>query len=141
MTTLPNVFPAPSEQIYGMVERRVMRRLRDYAEFEADWSRWYRDGDGRPTSEGGKGYRYPYSCIHGASAYTDYDNICGPCEGGYAHWDYARELADAYRDAVWAFSQRDERYSSVSNVVGNGRVPFDIRVALAEWALAPVSEF
>ena len=140
MTTLPNVFPATRTQIYEMVERRMMRNLRMYARYEADVAAWYRDGDGRPVAEGGKGYSYP-ECVHGTSRWTDYDNICGGCEGDYGYWDYSRELADAYRDAVWAFSQRDERYSSVSNVVGNGRVPFDIRVALAEWALAPVSEF
>jgi hypothetical protein len=59
----------------------LQRLLAVEAQYEADVKDWYENGDGRPTSEGGRGYRYP-ECIHGSSLWTDYDNICGPCELG-----------------------------------------------------------
>ncbi len=47
-----------------------------------------------------QGYR-PHYCEHGTNQWVDYDNICGPCEGGVTMGDptqrmtYALELAHA----------------------------------------------
>lgn len=68
--------------VYRLFYRAALQRLRKVeADYEADVKDWYENGDGRPTSEGGRGYRYP-ECIHGSSLWTDYDNICGGCEDG-----------------------------------------------------------
>lgn len=55
------------------IERRLWAAHMDY---ENDVDEWYRSGEGKT-----KGYAYP-ACEHGTSRWTDYDNICGPCEDG-----------------------------------------------------------
>lgn len=45
-----------------------------------------------------QGYRAHY-CVHGTNQWTDYDNICGPCEDGYGSWDYLTFLDLARGDA------------------------------------------
>ncbi|AVD99408.1 hypothetical protein SEA_BILLNYE_239 [Streptomyces phage BillNye] len=90
------------------------------AEYRAEREEWYRSGDGRRPhywtdpetgrthNYGGKGYTFPY-CEHGSSRWTDYDNICGPCEDGYsvyqlAIWN-AEEKVSAYRERCdWVLS-------------------------------------
>lgn len=78
-----------------------LRKLKDAErEYREDVAAWYRSGDGRspkwyqgpdddrPHNYGGKGYAYP-RCPHGSSRWTDYDNICGPCEDGYSVYQLA----------------------------------------------------
>lgn len=68
--------------VYRLFYKAALQRLRKVeADYEAAVKDWYENGDGRPTSEGGRGYTYP-ECIHGSSRWTDYDNICGGCEDG-----------------------------------------------------------
>lgn len=45
----------------------------------------------RTVNIGGQGYTYP-ECIHGASRWTDYDNICYGCEESETAVDLARSL-------------------------------------------------
>lgn len=126
-----------------MVERRVMARLRFYAEYERDVQAWYRDGDGRSTSDGGRGYSFPH-CIHGTSRHTDYDNICGGCESGDGYWDYARELSDAYRDAVYAAktsTRRSQKTLEFFAGVDAHSLPAEVWCGLLDWVTEPVSQF
>ena len=77
-------------------ELRAIQRVKALRKREADYAAevdaWYRSGDGRAPNwrtepdgrrwnAGGRGYTFP-TCIHGTSRWTDYDNICGPCEDG-----------------------------------------------------------
>lgn len=66
------LMPQLTKQAIAHLERRQ-------AEYDAEVKDWYENGDGRPSSEGGRGYRFPH-CIHGTSLWTDYDNICFGCE-------------------------------------------------------------
>lgn len=69
--------------VYRIFYRAALQRIKAAHEaYEAEVRDWYENGDGRPSSEGGRGYTFPH-CIHGASRWTDYDNICGGCEDGY----------------------------------------------------------
>lgn len=49
------------------------------------------------------GYR-PHYCPHGTNLWTDYDNICGPCEDGFSSpRDYVDMLAADAPDKAKAF--------------------------------------
>jgi hypothetical protein len=76
----------PVAKLAMMIERRLAATFDDY---ENDIVEWYRNGDGKR-----KGYTYP-ACEHGTSRWTDYDNICGPCEDGLSLGDgvYRRQIA------------------------------------------------
>lgn len=94
------------------------------AEFQAERDEWYRSGDGRspkwyqgpdddrPYNYGGKGYSFPAACVHGSSAWTDYDNICGPCEDGYsiyqlAIWSAQGKVSEYNKRVDWLLSAPD----------------------------------
>jgi hypothetical protein len=75
--------------VYRHFYRSAIQRLQAAeAEYDAEVRDWYENGDGRPTSEGGRGYTFPH-CIHGSSRWTDYDNICGGCEDGSGVFELA----------------------------------------------------
>lgn len=57
------------------IERKLWNQWTDHLQ---DIEEWYATGDGKH-----KGYTYP-ACEHGTSRWTDYDNICGPCEDGFS---------------------------------------------------------
>lgn len=91
------------------------------AEYRAEVDEWYRSGDGRSPkwhtnpvtgrrhNYGGKGYAFPY-CEHGSSRWTDYDNICGGCEGDYgtvyerAIWNAQEKVAEYNKRADWVLN-------------------------------------
>lgn len=50
------------------------------------------------------GYR-PHVCEHGMSLWTDYDNICGPCEDGRTMADGLQRRSEAL---YWAHERWDE---------------------------------
>ena len=138
----PCPFPMRQNLRY-FVERRMLARLRFFAEYERDVNNWYRYGDGRPVDEGGKSHRFPY-CIHGASLWTDYDNICGGCEWGDSYWDFAREVTEAAREAVWADEKSKRRAELAVPLLmqsGPDALPADVRNELSGWVLAPLSNF
>lgn len=129
------LYPMPMG-VAAKAESLYMRSLRTFAEFEADRQRWYREGDGRPVSEGGRGHRYPYACVHGASAWTDYDNICGPCEDGWGSFDANREAVEAYHIAVSQISEAHRRFNKVKHFVTSERsVPDALQSSLWAWAM------
>lgn len=123
-----------------LAELRKLKRAE--AEYRADREVWNRSGDGRspkwyqgpddarPYNYGGKGYSYPY-CPHGSSNWTDYDNICGPCEDGYS----------VYQLALWSAQEKVAKYNErVDWVVSAPKgLDNDIRRKLIEWAVEPVS--
>lgn len=124
----------------ALVHLKALRKA--YADYEEDVRDWYARGDGRSpnwrteideeTGEvyqwnaGGKGYTYP-ECIHGASRWTDYDNICGPCEDGYSIHELA--LIRGHANA-----REFLRRSDVMGTAFRAEAPNEIVNALTDWA-------
>lgn len=104
--------------------------------YDADVREWYERGDGRSSSRGGKGYRYP-RCIHGANLWVDHDIACGTCESGVTLREI--HLADAANDYA-EFMRRTEAIKALT-AMGYGRdgVDTDAIKPLNEWAWMPVA--
>lgn len=131
----------------AMTKREALKILRDLkareAEYYAEREEWYMSGDGRRpnyrtnpetgrlVNYGGKSHSFPIACVHGSSAWTDYDNICGPCEDGYS----------IYQLAIW---EAQERVAKVNErIEWLGTAPSSLRHTemhreLLEWALSPI---
>lgn len=119
------------------------------AAYEESVNEWYSSGEGRSprwveeTNEfghvrmvnlGGNGYRYP-ECIHGASLWTDYDNICGGCESGQSVY----EIALIHAGYAWrTFQSRMQRIRTMDSRYDE--LPNDIRLSLINWACEPINE-
>ncbi|QIN94779.1 hypothetical protein PP460_gp023 [Streptomyces phage Muntaha] len=112
------------------------------AEYRQEVDDWYRTGDGRSprwitktypdgrtrsVNMGGKGYSFPY-CEHGSSRWTDYDNICGPCEDGYS----------VYQLAVWNAESKVAEYRKRAEWVAGApsSLDRDKRSELIHWAIS-----
>jgi hypothetical protein len=98
-------------------------KARDAA-YEEDVREWYSRGEGRTH-----GYTYP-ACIHGTSRWTDYDNICGPCEDGLSNYELA--LGQAWSEwrtfearCEWARVRPDD-------------MPGDLLERIMAWAMEPL---
>lgn len=123
-----------------------LRRLRAaYLEYQEEVDDWYRSGEGRKPNwrvefnddgevyrwnAGGSGYTFP-ACIHGRSLWTDYDNICGPCEDSLTLYEQA--LAAAWRD----FNEYTKR-AGVASTARDTRAPEEAVKMLIEWSIEPV---
>lgn len=95
------------------------------ADYDEEVRAWYEEGEGRPRSEGGSGYRFPH-CIHGASLWTDYDNICGWCEDSSTAIEQAIVFG---RERFLRFVQRWEWVNAAP-----GDLDYDTRKGLLHWA-------
>lgn len=62
-----------------------------------------------------QGYRNHY-CVHGTNLWTDYDNICGPCEDGYGSWDYQLFAELAIQNAREAVRHAHKIYQEANEV-------------------------
>lgn len=131
----------------AMTKRVALTELRKLkaseAEYRADREEWYRSGDGRrpkwyqgpdderPYNYGGKGYTFPY-CIHGSSRWTDYDNICGGCEGDYG---------TIYERAIWSAKEKvatvNERIDWLVTAPDSLRRT-EMHRKLIDWAMEPI---
>lgn len=137
------------DSITRLIAVELSAQIKAYrAKYDADVDEWYRSGDGRSpnwrtelspdgtdvrqVNMGGKGYRYP-ACIHGKSYWTDYDNICGPCDDGYGVYDLA--LGEAHGIA----REYDERTAILAPLLAHKHdLLADTCKDLAEWAFAPL---
>lgn len=112
--------------VYRHFYRAALRRLREVeAAYEIEVRDWYENGDGRPTSEGGRGYAFPH-CIHGTSRWTDYDNICGGCEDGRG------SVGEAICEARTAFLRFVGVFDWMSSTPA--AIPDEIRKEIANFA-------
>ena len=137
-----NVLPRNSTRT-ALALKHLKRLKAQRLAYEEEVDAWYRSGDGRSpnwrtevdgeTGEvyqwnaGGRGYRFP-ECIHGSSLWTDYDNICGPCEDGLSEYDIALRLA---HDDWHTFEQRMAVVRQLQDV----HAPESIREDVLAWAL------
>lgn len=131
------------DKITARVALGILRVLKAREiEYREDVDAWYRSGDGRSPkwrrdpetgrsyNYGGKGYAYPY-CEHGTSNWTDYDNICGGCEGDNgtlyerALWEAQEKVAEYNRRADWVLSAPDS-------------FPWEKKRELIEWVSEPI---
>lgn len=69
------------------------------------------------AAERRQGYA-PSACVHGTSRWTDYDNICGPCEDGLGWWDFAAQARDCLNEAE-AVEQRVRERIKVAGDMAN----------------------
>lgn len=132
------------EKIMARIALSELRKLKNAeAEFYAEREEWYRNGDGRSprwverpdgrsVNMGGKGYSFPIACVHGSDAWTDYDNICGPCEDGYS----------VYQLALWRAQERYDEYRKRVDWLASAPPSFqwEQKAELIDWACAPVRE-
>ena len=132
-TTIP--FPLLTDKVQGLMQQHLMKRLRFYARYRADYHNWYLRGDGRTLDDGGKGWAYP-ECIHGADRWTSYDNICGPCEDGWGYWDAEREVEEAFHLSVYSLKVFDERFRKAKPIISDRNAPDALRTALRDWVLS-----
>ena len=110
---------------------------RSWNDFLADREAWYRSGDGRPTSQGGKGYSFPY-CFHGSSQWTDYDNICGGCEDsftGYNPMTFYRWALDKGHQDYMEHKRRSEWFCSAPHDLYRDR---DLYSRIIDWCMEPI---
>lgn len=97
----------------------------EHAAYEAEVDEWYFTGDGRPTSEGGRGHAFPY-CIHGASLWVSHDIPCGWCEMGLTEIQVAQGRARAH------FERFNDRIDWVLSMPDD--LPRELRTQLSAWA-------
>lgn len=121
---------------------RVARQILDaeiakFEQYEAEVADWYANGDGRSVADGGRGYSYP-ACVHGVSRWTDYDNICGPCEDGYGHFDWHREARYAVESAKSRLAAVEARQGWWDARPNGHRMPDELHNALIKWIYEPI---
>jgi hypothetical protein len=119
----------------GTTERKMMlkiavaymRRLRERrAIYEAECAE-----DAR------RGYR-PHYCIHGTNQWTDYDNICGPCEEGYTDEQIALEEAwRDMRDWITRMSLHQDFHEGARTA--HAPVSSELASMLGEWSCEPLA--
>lgn len=77
-----------------MGKRKMQLALVLLKERRAHFARW----EEQCAEERKQGYR-PSACVHGTNQWTDYDNICGPCEDGLGWWSYQAQALDCLNEA------------------------------------------
>lgn len=73
----------------------------------------------------------PHYCQHGKDMWTDYDNICGPCEDGYGTYELALMLA---RADVAEMRKRTDWLAAMPK----GNMPHKLFRSLLDWATEPI---
>lgn len=118
--------------------RRALQYVKAYKrrwqEYQEDVDHWYRSGEGKT-----KGYRYPY-CFHGSSLWTDYDNICGPCEDGFNGYNptiFYRWAVDSAKYDMTVVKARSDWLLSVPEMYG--RIPADLHRKILDWVMEPIA--
>lgn len=105
----------------------------------------YIDEDGeldsyRAVNFGGSGHRYP-TCFHGSSLWTDYDNICGPCEDG----DESNLYLTAYNRADAMVTEMQRRANAWMDVLAieaqHPNMPRADRDAMIAWVNEPTKVY
>lgn len=96
-----------------MTEKRVLEAalvlLNRARKHFAEWEEQCRE-------ERKQGYA-PSACVHGTSRWTDYDNICGPCEDGYGYWDYMTQARLALSEAQGIRAQVSVRIAAAGKLM------------------------
>lgn len=123
-----------------LARKEVLRRALQYlAVIKGQWQdfldereAWYTYGDGKR-----KGWAYPV-CFHGASQWTDYDNICAGCEDSFNGYNplsfYRWALAQGWSDYN-EHKRRAEWFASAPPSLWNDR---DMYNRIIEWVMEPI---
>ncbi len=113
----------------------LMRRAKEHAATLRERQREYEEMCEQDRRDGFR----PRCCIHGASNWTDYDNICGACEDGYGSYEglvlYRLALDWAHRD----WRQATERNEALMVILRLGGFSDTLRSELIDWALEPIT--
>lgn len=79
----------------------------------------------------------PHYCIHGTNRWTDYDNICGPCEDGYTDRELA--LMQAYGDVRSYLARLDAvKEFNTSTKASDQHVGRTMTDVMWDWAMEPL---
>lgn len=77
------------------------------------------------------GYR-PHHCEHGTNQWTDYDNICGPCEDG-------RSMGDPMQRMEFALYEARRKHEAIRELLAAGfLVQKELSKVDVEFDLAPI---
>lgn len=127
-----------TQSMVTKVARQILdAEIAKFEAYEREVEEWYAEGDGRPVDAGGKGYTFP-ACIHGTSRWTDYDNICGPCEDGWGYFDWHREARYAVESAKYRLAAVEARQEWYRNCPQHYRMPDELNNALIKWIYEPI---
>lgn len=89
-----------------------------------------------------QGYR-PSACVHGTNNWTDYDNICGPCEDGLGWWNFQTQALDCLNEAEGVEHRVRERIKvagDMANMDARHRTPGHDLIPwhqVADWVNLP----
>lgn len=114
-----------------LAHKEFFARKAMYAAYEAERADYY-------SQEENRDYSFP-ACVHGASNWTDYDNICGPCENGEGYWDDSREWKRAKDIASYALIKFEEKRNKALTALVSLRVegaPVEVETAVIDWLLS-----
>ena len=108
------------------VKKRMDKRRREYEEeCERSWRQGYR----------------PHYCVHGTNMWTDYDNICGPCE--VALGPYEEALMVAHR-AVNESNRRRRVMKAFTDALAaenySGTKIAEMLQPVVAWVLRPIED-
>lgn len=87
-----------------------------------------------------QGFR-PHHCIHGTDQWTDYDNICGPCEDEQKLWDDARDWATAKSRAEETFRLIDARTAVAEQAFALDKGNNELIDFMFNWIWEPYTRF
>jgi len=100
------------------------------AKYQMDYQRYLDDCE----SDYRNGYR-PHYCEHGTNMWTDYDNICGPCEDGLSMSDGIFRMGYAIAEAKNRLAKAMAIMDFIADADRNGFNPFiDRDKAIAEFS-------
>lgn len=108
--------------------------LHIFKDFEARWAKFEEEKEAYYR----EGFR-PQYCFHGTSNWTDYDNICGPCEDGYGWFDRQAYRLLSLSMAHQAYREWSKRVDLLT-AIRDADAPADWS-ALYKWASEPLKEF
>lgn len=78
-----------------------------------------------------EGYR-PQTCEHGTNQWTDYDNICGPCEDGLS-------MGDPLFRRGYAIAEAKHKHQAIRDLLSAGfLVQKELAKVNVEFDLAPI---
>lgn len=134
-----------TDYMQGWIQTLMDYEKSRYDSYDQEVKEWF-----EPGGEGhDHGYTFP-ACIHGKSRWTEYDNICGPCEDGYGFWDEDRARRDAEDQVRYALQEVERRVKWIesNNLLEKfhpTRNPGDeaaheVHSALVKWYAAPGSK-
>lgn len=134
--------PVMYSELNGFAKKTVLKRALQYvAMMKRRWSQyqeevdiWYRSGEGKT-----RGYTFP-ECFHGASLWTDYDNICGGCEDGFNGYNPLEFYRWAFNKAMRDYREMRKRSNWFCSAPPELFADEVLYRRIIDWCMEPVRE-